>query len=103
MSKCIKTHLFILVLNILLLEWVVTEYKIENTIIYINVSDSCSLCFIPAVFNVFNYIVNVAELVRAKKHFRLIVMIATANKLFWTELNQPTIEAARRHAQNDDH
>ena len=36
------------------------------------------------VFNVFNLttLFNVAELVRAKKNFRLIVMIATDNKVF---------------------
>ena len=31
--------------------------------------------------------INVAELVWAKKNFRLIVMIATDNEVFWIELN----------------
>ena len=56
---------------------------------YIYVLDSCSLCVIPAsVFTVFNLIkiVNVAELLWTKRNSRLIVMIATDNKVFWIEL-----------------
>ena len=49
------------------------------------------MCYTSSVFNVFNLttLLNVAELVWAKKNFRLIGMTATDNKVFWIwiELN----------------